>query len=171
MGTIQDRATAMTRADTGLEATRDGGFSLADLLIALVLGSVLLAVAGPSLADLQRRTAVRTAADEFMATQLGARSAAIKYGRLAELHLDNSTARFWIQVDTAGSGTPDTIGTVRDMAKEGIQLNSSLPLICYDASGSATNRGSCAASLAMIEFAAYGHSDTVWVTAAGNALR
>lgn len=150
---------------------REGGFTLADLLIVLALGGVMLAIAAPSVAIFQRRASVRTAADQFMATQHLARASAIKYGRLAELHLDNATSRFWIEVDTAGSGSPDTIGAVRDLAAEGVQLTSNHALICYEASGSASSRGACSATMAVIEFAAHGHVDTVRVTVAGNALR
>ncbi|MGH7540161.1 MAG: pilus assembly FimT family protein [Gemmatimonadota bacterium] len=150
---------------------RERGYSLVDLLIVVVMGGVLVALAGPSVTQYQRRTAVRTTADQFMATQLLARSFAMKYGRLAQLHLDNSTSRYWVEVDTAGSGVPDTIGHVRDPARDGVQLTSSLPLICYDASGSASGRGACSTGMVVVAFAAHGYADTVWVTTAGNALR
>ncbi len=147
------------------------GFSVVELLIVLVVGAIVMAIAAPQVARSQRRASVRTAADEFVATHGLARSMAIKYGRLSELHIDNATSRIWVQVDTGGTAAPDTIGAIRDLAKQKVRVKGTRSMICFDASGGSSSRGSCGSGLGVYEFASGGYVDTVRVTAGGNVLR
>ena len=39
-----------------------------------------------------------------------ARSTAVRYARVAELPIDAANARFWVEVDTSGTGIRDTVG-------------------------------------------------------------
>jgi Tfp pilus assembly protein FimT len=148
-----------------------GGFSIIEIVIALVLGAIAIAVVTPRVSDAYRRYATRTIADEFASMHGFARSMATKYGRLSELHIDPSSGQFWVQVDTAGVGTADTIGVPRYPARSKVRVTSSRPMICFDASGAASSRGSCGSGMAVIVFSSGHHSDTVRVTAAGNVLR
>jgi Tfp pilus assembly protein FimT len=148
-----------------------GGFSIIEIVIALVVGAIAIAVVTPRVSDAYRRYTTRTTADDFVSTHGFARSMATKYGRLSELHIDPSTGRFWVQVDTAGTGVADTIGSPRYPAKKRVRVTSSRPMICFDASGAASSRGACGSGLAVIVFTSGHHADTIRITAAGNVLR
>lgn len=150
---------------------RAGGFSLVEVLIVVVTVAIAVAISVPAIGSAQKKRATRVAANEFVELHGQARAAAVKYGRLVELHIDNSTSRLWIQADTADSGSPDTLGVVRDLGRRYIRVKSSNAMVCFDASGSASTRGSCGTGLNVIAFEAGSYVDTVRVTAAGNVLR
>jgi hypothetical protein len=101
------------------------------------------------------------------------RSTAIRYGRVAQLHIDAPTRRFWIDVDTSanGIGQRATIAYVRDVSTIGLQMTSTRTLLCFDARGIASTLGSCEPGDAKVVFTDGPKADTVVTTALGKVLR
>src|SRR4051794_35490575 len=89
--------------DVMLETRR--GFTMIEMIMVLGLIGIVAAIGGPRVgAALQRRTTA-SAADQFALTHSLSRSTAIRYARVAQLHIDASTRRFWVDVDTSANGS------------------------------------------------------------------
>lgn len=148
------------------------GYSIIELVGALSLAAITLAIAGPTVSSSFHRTATRLAADEFVTTHRLARSMAARNGRIAELHILSSSARIWVEVDTSGgAGIKDTVGVVKNFADEAITVTSDRTILCFDSRGLPSTRGSCEQPDATVVFSAGGRADTVKITALGEVLR
>lgn len=143
------------------------GFTLAEIVVVLMLSGIAVAVATPTVSRSYARTAARSAADEFATTLAMARSTAVRYGRVAELHIDAPYRRFWVEIDTSSTGgMMDTVGVVRESRKK-LTVTSDRSIICFDGRGLPTTRGACEAADATIIFTQGATSDTVKITALG----
>ncbi len=149
------------------------GYTLAELMIVLVLAGLAMAIATPPLASTYKRTATRAARDQFVSTHSLTRSVALRYGRVAELHIDESNARFWVEVDTSSitSGMKARVGVTKDLNAAKVTINSDRSILCFDVRGLPTTRGVCEAADATIIFSVEGKADTVKITALGKVLR
>lgn len=149
------------------------GLSLVELLIVVTLVGIAALTAGPLTRDLRDGQAVRQAMDRLVSRHALARSAAVRHGRVAELHIDGGTDRFWVTVDTsaAGTGVLDTVGSVEDLAEAGVELTSSRSLLCFDIRGLATEAGACPPGDAVLITSRGRHADTVTTTVSGLLLR
>lgn len=148
------------------------GITLADMVLALTLVGVALAVATPPLAKLYKRNATRLAAGELVTAHRLARSMALEHGRVAELHIDAAGDRFWVQVDTGYAGSlSDTIGAVRNVGELGVRISSNRSLLCFDSRGLPTVRSYCDEADAIVVFSREDKSDTVNISAFGKVLR
>ncbi len=99
-----------------------------------------------------------------------ARSTAVRYGRVSELHIDATNVRFWVEVDTSGTGIRDTVGLMNDLARQ-VTMSSNRSLICFDPRGLTTTRDACEGGDAMVQFSRSGRVDTLEITALGRVLR
>jgi prepilin-type N-terminal cleavage/methylation domain-containing protein len=154
-----------------MTALRARGFTIIELAIVLVIASVIMTMAAPRVAAAFRQRAVSSAADQFVLAHSLARSTALRYGRVSELHVDPAAARFWVEVDTSGTGVRDTVGFVHSMADAGVKVISSRTLLCFDARGLATTSNTCPPGDATIVFSSSRSVDTVRVTTLGKVLR
>ncbi|UCC81541.1 MAG: GspH/FimT family pseudopilin [Gemmatimonadota bacterium] len=151
---------------------RNKGFTIVELIIVLVMAGVIMAVISPSLSRAFRRTGVRAAVDEFSSTHSLARSAAVRFGRMAELHIDVDASAFWVEVDTSSAGgVMDTVGVVKYQQGNDVTIKSTRALLCFDARGLPTTRGACEAPDAEIVFSSGSRVDTITITALGRILR
>jgi prepilin-type N-terminal cleavage/methylation domain-containing protein len=150
---------------------KDSGMTLLELVIAMVVVGVLVLFTGPPLATILKSTKVRSATGEFVLTHSLARSTALRYGRLAELHIDAPNARYWVEVDTSGSGVRDTVGIMHNPGGQALHMTSTRSLLCFDPRGLATARGTCESPDAVVTFAMLDRADTVEVTLLGKVLR
>jgi len=153
--------------------TKRRGFTLIETIIVLTIVTVVAAVGGPKLsAALQRRTS-SSAADQFVVTHSLARSTALRFARVAQLHIDAPGKRFWVDVDTSanGIGQRATIANVRDVTSPGLTMSSNRSLLCFDARGIASTAGSCEPGDAKVIFAEGATADTIVTTALGKVLR
>ncbi len=138
----------------------------------LVLAGLAGAIAAPPLASTYERTATRTARDQFVSTHSLARSMAVRYGRIGELHIDAANARFWVEVDTSSiSGMKARVGVTKDLSASKVILTSDRSILCFDVRGLPTTRGACETADATIIFSVEGKADTVKITALGKILR
>jgi Tfp pilus assembly protein FimT len=146
---------------------------MVEMIMVLALAGIVAAIGGPRIgAALQRRTTA-SAADEFALTHSLSRSTAIRYARVAQLHIDPAGKRFWVDVDTSanGSGQRATIAYVRDVSATGLTMTSSRSLLCFDARGLPSTSGSCEPPDAKIVFSDGAVADSIVTTALGKVLR
>ncbi len=151
-----------------IEAKR--GFTLAEVLMVVVIVSVLVTIAVPKLTTAFQGRSVATAADQFVLAHSMARSTALRYGRQSQLHIDTVAARLWVDVDTSGTGVRDTIGFVHDLAAQGVKV-SGAGLLCFDARGLAATGGSCQSGSLTVQFREGSNVASLQVTTLGKVLR
>ena len=149
------------------------GFTMIESIMVLSVIGIVAALGGPKIsAALQRRTTA-SAADQFVLTHSLTRSTALRYGRIAQLHVDQSAQSFWADVDTSanGIGQRATIANMRYVSDNGLQMTSNRALLCFDARGLASTLGSCESGDARVIFSDGVMADTVVTTILGKVLR
>lgn len=150
------------------------GLTLVEIITALVLFAIVLTFSVPKIASYYRRATVRTARDQFIAKHSLARATAIRFGRVAEFHIDAANASFWVTVDTSavGSGVMDTIGLMANYGDSPVTITANRSLLCFDDRGMATTSApSCEAPDVTAYFQTSEHSDSVVVTLMGKVVR
>lgn len=151
---------------------KNNGFTITELMIVLVLAGIAVGIATPSLSTAFRQAGQRAAISEFISTHALARSVAVRHGRTAELHIDNSTGHFWVEVDTGTTAVvKDTVGVLKDVSRNNVTLNSDRSILCFDSRGLPTTRGSCDSADATLIFTSGTRVDTITITALGRVLR
>ena len=149
---------------------RGDGFTLIEMLIVITVMGTLVAILLPSMATAFRQRATRGAVDRLAMTHALTRATAIRSGRVAELHIDAANTRFWVEVDTSGTGIRDTVGLMTDLAGQ-VTMTSTRSLLCFDSRGLTTTRNACEAGDAFVEFSLEGRTDTLQTTVLGKVLR
>jgi Tfp pilus assembly protein FimT len=149
------------------------GFTLLELAIGCAVVGLIGIIAVPRLLDSYRRQATIVAADRFVRAHELARATAVRYGRVAHLHIDPVGGRFWVDVDTSGTSIRDTIGPIHyDLKDLNVQMTSADSLMCFDARGlPSTTASKCQAQNVMLVFSSSGRYDTVNITTLGKVLR
>jgi Tfp pilus assembly protein FimT len=134
---------------------------------------IVAAIGGPKISSALQRRTTSSAADQFVVAHSLTRSTAIRYGRLAQLHVDATGQRFWVDVDTSanGIGQRATIANIRYVSDVGLQMASDRSLLCFDARGIASTAGSCESGDAQVIFSDGVMADTVTTTVLGKVLR
>lgn len=145
------------------------GFSLPETIVALALVGLVVGVGVPRLFGTRDQLSVRSAADRFAQTYALTRSTAARFGTIAELHIDRSGARFWIQVGR-GSEAVDTLRMVDDLGR-GVELVPGWTVLCFDARGLPTTAGACESPSGRIEFRSPTVSESLTITPLGKILR
>ena len=149
------------------------GFTIMEIVLVLTVGAIIASIAGPKLAvALQSRTSA-SAADQFVLTHSLARSTALRFGRVAQLHIDAPGRRIWVDVDTSANGVGQraTIANIRYLDDIGLLMTSTRTLVCFDARGLASTSGSCQSGDAKVVFSDGSRADTVNTTILGKVLR
>ncbi len=96
-------------------ATRPrAGFTLIEMLIALAVCGLLLAIVGPKLQRIGDKNKLRSSRDELTSMIATARAAAIQKGREARFYIKPSADSVYVVVDTA-AGKPMVIVASRSM--------------------------------------------------------
>ena len=118
------------------------------MLIAVMLVSAAASIVFPSMASAWRQLAVQTAMDQLISAHQKTRTAAVRYGRVAELHVDTANSIFWVQMDTslASSGVMDTVGAVVDLTENMVTISATVSVLCFDARGMVAVVSGCPAS-------------------------
>lgn len=149
------------------------GFTMIELIMVLTLVGIVAAIGGPKLSAALQSRATASDTDQFVVTHSLARSTAIRYGRVAQLHVDTAGKRFWIDVDTSANGVGQraTIANVRDLSGDNVMMTSTRALLCFDARGIASTAGSCEPGDIQVIFSDGATADTVATTALGKVLR
>jgi type IV fimbrial biogenesis protein FimT len=153
--------------------TRRSGFTLLEVIIVMSLLAVVAGIGVPRLSAALRRRTMSTAADQFAAAHSLARATAVRYSRVAQLHVDASAKRFWVDADTSANeiSQRSIIWYVRDFSETGLTMSSTRSLLCFDARGMVSTAGSCEPGDATVIFSESDKADTVTITALGKVLR
>jgi Tfp pilus assembly protein FimT len=144
---------------------------MAEIIVVMFIGGVLMAITVPKLETLYQGSASGAAADAFVRAHELTRATAARFGRDAQLHIDATTSSFWVDVDTSGSGQRATIGGVSSYANQNVTLTSTDTLMCFDMRGLRSSRGLCQSGAATVVFSRSPRVDTVQITHLGKALR
>jgi prepilin-type N-terminal cleavage/methylation domain-containing protein len=149
------------------------GVSLLEIIVVMVIASVIVGMGAPKVSGALRQRSVTSAADQFLLAHSFARSTGIRYGRVAQLHIDASTARAWVDVDTSANrvGQRATISSVRRLSSNGVTMSSNRSIVCFDARGVATTGGVCEAGNLAITFTDVDKSASVTSTVLGKIVR
>jgi prepilin-type N-terminal cleavage/methylation domain-containing protein len=149
------------------------GFTLLEIIITMSLLAVIAAMGAPRLSAALRRRTTQTAVDQFATAHSLARTTAIRYGRVAQLHIDPSTTKFWVDVDTSANATGQraTIWYARNLSSPGLVMASNRTLLCFDARGLPSTTAPCQAGDAQIIFTALDRADTLTTASLGKILR
>jgi prepilin-type N-terminal cleavage/methylation domain-containing protein len=156
-----------------LKQDRRRGFTLLEIIITMALLAVVAAMGTPRLSGALRRRTTQTAVDQFATAHSLARSTAVRYGRVAQLHIDASTRRFWVDVDTSANGVGQraTVWYVRDLTSPGLVMTSNRALLCFNARGLPSTTAPCESADAQIIFSALDKADTLTTASLGKILR
>jgi prepilin-type N-terminal cleavage/methylation domain-containing protein len=147
------------------------GFSLMEQLVVVTIMGLLAVIAAPSFSDALHKRATSAASDQFVMAHGLARSTALRYGRVSQLHIDAPQAKFWIDVDTSGMGQRAIVTNVHDVNSGGLTMTSNRTLLCFDPRGLSSTSGSCESGDALLIFSSADKVDTVRITALGKVLR
>lgn len=147
------------------------GFSLVEMSIVMAILGVMVGIVMPSLVDSLGRRATQGAADRLTMAHSLARATAVRFGRVAELHIDAANARFWVEVDTSGTGIRDTLGLMNDLSEEQVTMSSDRSLLCFDARGLSTTRNTCESGDVLVEFARAADTTVFQTTVLGKVVR
>jgi prepilin-type N-terminal cleavage/methylation domain-containing protein len=145
------------------------GYSLAEVIIVIVIIGVISAMSQPRLSRMRDKTRVYAATERFTRSVFAARQAAIQRGKHA--YFKSNANKIWVTVDTTGLNTDSVIvNTTLDMsAAYGVTISpSTLVTIDYDPRGMATQ-----ASKQVFGFVhtASGYVDSLCVSKLGNTIR
>jgi len=156
-----------------MQETRPRGFTLIEMIMVLGLIGIITAISGPKIASALQKRTTASAIDQFALTHSLSRATAIRYARVAQLHIDVAGKRFWVDVDTSanGAGQRAIIDNVRDMSTAGLTMTSDRTLLCFDARGLPSTSGGCEAADAKIKFSDGAQTDSLVTTVLGKILR
>jgi len=149
------------------------GFTMIESIMVVAIIGVVAAIGGPKVSSALQRRTTASAADQFVVAHSLTRSTALRYGRIAQLHVDTAGHRFWVDVDTSanGIGQRATIANIRYVDDVGLQMATNRALLCFDARGIASTAGSCESGDAKVIFSDGVVADTVSTTSLGKVLR
>ncbi len=160
----------MQRPQSRLKKT---GFTLMEVITVVTIIGLLAGLALPKISENWDRFSVTGAVNEFRSAHQKTRTAAIRYGTVAELHVNASTDHFWVEVDTTigKTGVMDTIGAVVDLSEVAVDLRATRSLVCFDARGLVAVATQCPSTGALgVGFTRGNDADTLVVTASGLLL-
>src|ERR1041385_1542459 len=167
MGRVQTRDDSDRRPHRASVA----GFTVAEMLVVLVVFAILLALAIPRIDTGLRRARLQQAKGELTTAHFLARTSAMRYGRPAALRIDAPNARFWVEVDTSlAGGRKDTVGVVHRMTEDGLTMTTTRSVLCFDRRGLGYAGGTCESPDALITFTMSGRTDTVLTSLSGKII-
>lgn len=150
--------------------TRRNGYTLAELLIVIVIIGVLSAVSLPKFGRLRAQAQLNSAMGHFARLVMTARQTAILRGKPAYFKTDGSL--LWVTLDTTGNNT-DSVVVVRALSlptayRVNITSPSGLTSVRYDPRGLAT---SSAKTVFKFHHTITGTLDSLCVSKLGNTIR
>lgn len=145
------------------------GFTMIELIIAIVIGSILTTIALNQISGAQTRVAVRGAQTTYAAIHYRARVHGIEKGRNVMLHVDVTGDSVWIEDDG------EVMETIR-FGDENIDMTISSPstlteyTLCFSSRGYTDTGCNTANSLIRMHFAQGAELTSLWVMPLGQLL-
>ena len=150
--------------------TRKAGFSLAELLIVIVIIGVLSGVSLPRMAKMRNEANVHAAMNRFTRGVMAARQAAIQRGKHGYFKTNNSY--IWVTLDTTGNNTDSVIVTSATSLSSafGVTITSpsGLTSIDFDPRGISTQS---AKRIFIFTHTSSSTTDSLCVSKLGNTIR
>ncbi len=152
-------------------AGRAAGFTLMEIIIALVLMAMVYAIAVPAIGRARVAAAVHNSRHVVVSSISLARATAMRFGRPTVLRLDATEDRLWIEADTSVSGgAVDTIGFYSFAGELATDLQSNRSSLCFNGRGIGTTGTACPQAGALIVVSLGSKADSVLVTALGRVF-
>ena len=145
------------------------GYSLAEVIIVIVIIGIIAAMSLPKLSRMRDKTKVYAATERFTRSVFAARQAAIQRGKHA--YFKSQSNKIWVIVDTTGTNSDSVIvNTPLDMSVTyGVTVSpSTLVSIEYDPRGIATQSQK---QVFGFVHTASGYVDSLCVSKLGNTIR
>jgi hypothetical protein len=76
----------------------------------------------------------------------------MRFGREARLHIDTIAGRFFVDVDTSGTGKRGPIGFPHNVGSSGVKIASSDTVLCFNPRGLKSAGGPCIARVGALTF-------------------
>ena len=145
------------------------GFTIVELVMVLLVLTIAAGQVFPSMAQAWEQLSVRGAMDELRSAHQKARTAAVRYGRVTELHIDATNHRVWVEMDTtlASSGVMDTVGAVVDLTEHKVEVSTTAAILCFDARGLVAVVSGCPSSGSATFTLTRGDTSDTFVTTSG----
>ena len=161
------------RAVRPTRAPGRAGFTLLEVVIALVMAALIYAIALPAIARTRVSASVHNSRFVVESSVSLARATAMRYGRPAVLRFDSVRDQLWVVVDTSmvGSAALDTLGYFDIRAEFNVDLESNRQALCFNGRGIGTTGAVCPQAGAVITLALSGRADTVLVTPLGRVVQ
>ncbi len=140
------------------------GFSLIELLIAIVLIGLMAAFMIPRIGDVIQQQKVRSARNAITTMHARARATAIQRGRLVALVRQNN--RILLLSRHPVTGVPDTIASQNLGDRFGVSLSANRDSLAFDPRGLGMESGNT-----QIVVSRAGFADTIVISAVGSILR
>ena len=140
----------------------DSGFTTVEIIVVLTVATLIMAIAGPPLARIQKQVHLRQAVDNMAASHSLARATALQNGTI-------SGDRHWVQVDTGAAAVATTVGGIVRF-KRG-DISSDRTLLCFDPRGMPTSTGACDPPDATVVFRLLDFRDSLRITGLGRIVR
>lgn len=148
------------------ERFREGGFSLVEMVIVVVLIGVMLAIGLPFFRSSTNSGSVRGASDAVASMHARAKLTAIQRGRATRLMFNTAASRVWVVASKATGSGQDTVGAVEDLSERfGVTLRTSRDSLIFTPRGVGTEL-----SGTTIIVAKGGVADTLTASAAGRLI-
>lgn len=106
----------LARASLLVGGSLNRGFTLLEILTALVIMGVITAVAAPRFRELVTHENVRQARANVTSRLASARSVAVQRGCEAVLHFDQTSSRVWVTTCRPEGGDKDTLGMIENLS-------------------------------------------------------
>jgi len=149
---------------------RRGGFTLIEMLVALVVVSLVLLIGLPKFSSAMTSQNLRGSRTTVVNMLVKARAASTESNRLTWLKVSGNKA--WILARpriSAGAGNADTLGVVEDLNKRyGTTVAMSRDSIGFDPRGIASELGGGAVTLTVTKSS---HSEVVTIDALGRVVK
>lgn len=147
------------------------GFTLIEIIIALVLMAMVYAMAVPAIGRARIAAAVHNSRHVVVSSISLARATAMRFGRPTVLRLDASEDCLWIEADTSVSGgAVDTIGFYSFAGELATDLRSNRSSLCFNGRGIGTTGTACPQAGGLIIVSRGNEADSVIVTALGRVF-
>lgn len=154
----------------------NGGFTVLEILMAITLLVIAMAIVGPPTARAFDRASLRAAVTEVVAAHDLARTMAVQYGRTAQFRIESqwqdrgpdAAGRLEVHADTTTDGLG--LAAVRRILLTKGRVLSNRRILCFDGRGLPTTQGICEQPDATIVLQLGSRADTLRYTPMGQVL-
>ena len=141
------------------------GFTLLEVLVAMVIMGVVMALGAPRFREWLTHENVRQARVNVTTQLAGARSIAVTRGCEAVLHIDAAASRVWVTACKLAGAGKDTIGTINNLSSRyGVVFSSTGDSILFTPQGIAFN-----AAWIMMTFSKEGYDAVLEISPLGRS--